>query len=657
MRIDNIRLLNYRQFRDVEISFTSQKKHDLHLIIGKNGSGKTNFLNALNWCLYGDEPHLSIQSKLLPLLNLNAISSAEEGADINVEVEVRFVKEQVYICFVRKAIFKIFKSEDFPVHQSTEFEATISAEDMNSKILNEEEAKIQLERFIPSGIRDYFFFDGERLDNYFKEAKGQNIRDAIITISQIELLESKIEPRLDDILKELRRAAGRMNPKLDNTTQLLEEAKDRYKNLKKEIQGCHKEIAISKKGMENCDRNLKGVPDIERIEQELHQLRADKKHTKEFIKEYIGKKANILFDSSICVQLAPSFQYSLQVVKEKRINKEIPPPASPVLLESSLKNNQCTICARELDSNAKNHVEEMLQEIKLSSEIANQLINIEYPLKNCLDRLKHNLKELHELTRSIDSKEKELDKIEERMDQIEKILKQCNVENVRKWFEQRKGYEEEHGKKQRQLGVLEERQKKLQEKIAELENEFNEEMKKEVKNKELSKQINFCKKSLEIVTKTKEVIMHETKKKIESKTKDLFFELIWKKETFADIEISDDFDINLIHFMGYSCLGSISAAERELLALSFTLALHDVSGFESPIIIDTPVARVSDENRENLGKVFSNVSKDKQTILLFTPSEYSDDISKEIERIRSNKYVFNLSAAENEVVLKEEKYV
>ena len=61
----------------------------------------------------------------------------------------------------------------------------------------------------------------------------------------------------------------------------------------------------------------------------------------------------------------------------------------------------------------------------------------------------------------------------------------------------------------------------------------------------------------------------------------------------------------------------VSAAERELLALSFTLALHKISGFDSPILIDTPVARVSDDPEKTLQISFRS-KQNKQIILLFT---------------------------------------
>ena len=56
------------------------------------------------------------------------------------------------------------------------------------------------------------------------------------------------------------------------------------------------------------------------------------------------------------------------------------------------------------------------------------------------------------------------------------------------------------------------------------------------------------------------------------------------------------------------------------------MALHEVSGFNSLLFIDTPVARVSDLNRINFAEVLRDVSMGKQIIMTFTPDEYSTEI-------------------------------
>jgi len=77
------------------------------------------------------------------------------------------------------------------------------------------------------------------------------------------------------------------------------------------------------------------------------------------------------------------------------------------------------------------------------------------------------------------------------------------------------------------------------------------------------------------------------------------------------------------------------------LALSFTLALHKVSGFDSLLFIDTPVARVSDQNRVNFAEVLCEVSKDKQIIMTFTPDEYSSEIKNIFEPAATSSATLN----------------
>ena len=101
-----------------------------------------------------------------------------------------------------------------------------------------------------------------------------------------------------------------------------------------------------------------------------------------------------------------------------------------------------------------------------------------------------------------------------------------------------------------------------------------------------------------------------------------------------------------------SCLDSCSAAERELLALAFTLAVHEVSGFNSFLLIDTPVGRVSDMNRNNFAQVLLDVSKTKQIILAVTPSEYSDELKKIFNFYNISSY--NKLSLKDNIIWKEE---
>jgi len=54
MKIKSITLNNYRLYRDLNtIAFNFDLEHNIYIISGENGFGKTTFLHSLLWCLYG----------------------------------------------------------------------------------------------------------------------------------------------------------------------------------------------------------------------------------------------------------------------------------------------------------------------------------------------------------------------------------------------------------------------------------------------------------------------------------------------------------------------------------------------------------------------------------------------------------------------------
>ena len=90
----------------------------------------------------------------------------------------------------------------------------------------------------------------------------------------------------------------------------------------------------------------------------------------------------------------------------------------------------------------------------------------------------------------------------------------------------------------------------------------------------------------------------------------------------------------------------MSATEKMALAYAFTLAVHRVSGRNCPLVIDSPLGRVSDDNRENMARALLKVAKDKQIIMLFTPDEYSPAVA-EMYNKEATTHRLSLSADES----------
>ena len=121
---------------------------------------------------------------------------------------------------------------------------------------------------------------------------------------------------------------------------------------------------------------------------------------------------------------------------------------------------------------------------------------------------------------------------------------------------------------------------------------------------------------------------------MEKETLEAFTKLLWKKNAFSKVEILEDYTFRLLDNYGTQTLGSCSAAERALLALSFTLALQKVSMHDSLLFIDTPIGRVDEDNRLNFVNTLCEIAKSKQVILTFTPTEYDENVAGAL----NNKY-------------------
>ena len=147
---------------------------------------------------------------------------------------------------------------------------------------------------------------------------------------------------------------------------------------------------------------------------------------------------------------------------------------------------------------------------------------------------------------------------------------------------------------------------------------------------ELDEKIQFCDEvynASEKLYKDLVVYIHD---KLQEFTTTGFQTYHWKK-TYKGVDIDDDFNVEFIRKDGTHVSATDPSAGTQLtLALSFITGLNNIAGFKLPIIIDTPLGRLDDDIRYNLGKFLPEYTKDTQVVLLTTGNEYSGDFKRNI---------------------------
>ncbi len=629
MRIESIDIKNFRQYKELHLDFPKTKDTDLHVIVASNGVGKTNMMNAIIWCFYGIEPNIDKNSSAaLPLCNLKALEEAKANGEsvAPVSVEIRVTANGETVIFTRSA--NVTVSTRFT--QTPEFEVQVTNISGETDFLHGEDAVDRVDMYVPQKIRQYFFFDGEQLHNYFGPTQDTtHVKDSIYEIAQINII-TAAKNHLGKIISDYKSQIAKTNPQLQKISDEIAEKERDRDNRKREIE----ELESSNRAAEARIQDLNSlISGAETVVEDTQKLNANETRIKELDREIEGLNDRLLQlvrKYYVLLAMYPINVRTNSYIADKDTRGKLPPDVDIALLRKSLESHICAICNQPFseDSNAVEHMNELLSRYEVSTDVSNTLSLIKNDVARAVEDTRSYMEEKLSLLADKKKFEKEREDLEEANARLTIKIRGCSsAEQVADWIEERKSLNDAIRTNDRKIGSYGEMIKTLNGLIENLRRDESKAIDEMRTLDEVKKYKAFAEDAATIISSIETEIIGDVKSQMETETMRLFDELLWKENTYGRIEFEDNFKLNLFSKgTNISCIDTTSAAERELLALAFTIALHRVSGHDSPLFIDTPVGRVSDHNRENFAKTLVDVSTQKQIVLAFTPSEYSDEI-------------------------------
>lgn len=630
MRFEAIKATNYRQYRNILFEFKKKTANDIHVIIASNGVGKTNILNAVNWCLYGDEPHttgaINTNNDKLPLCNLEAIAEAKEDEEEFCEVKIEIIASEGASTFVISRTSKVNVRTQINVGKD-DFEITETKPTGDTIIHRSDAAKEIVNRYLPQKIREYFYFDSERLLNYFdaETNKISHIKDSIYEIAQVNVV-NEVEKHLGDFEKQYNSKISKLSPDVEKKLQAVQYVQGNIDNIKKEIAKLDEQIEEAERAITEANAIINGTETVvednkkyDRNNEEIKRYEAKLEKAKKDLALFVRKYTMLIY---LYKKNKATEAYILQSAESGAMTLD----TSVDVIKQSLEEHQCRICGNQLNESAEEYLQSLVDKF-LSNATIQKLTEIKNDVHRGLD-ISHYEEDKQTVYDSIDEFEEKINELTSENDALQKrISTVSNVELIENEMNRKINNEKTRDRNIEKRGSY---KKDLENKEHQLEMSQKEYKDAIVANDEcddLKKHLDFVTNAKTIVTTVRNEIVTAVKSEMETVTMQIFESLLWKQETYSRIELNDNFRLKLFHkASNLSCLNSCSAAEKQLLALAFTIALHKVSGYDNLLFIDTPVGRVSDVNRENFAKVLLDISDKKQIILTFTPSEYSDEI-------------------------------
>ena len=188
MRITNIEFENFRNFKDRgQIKCSTDGK--VTIIYGKNGDGKTTLHQLFQWVFYG-QVHFN-KTTTDRLYNLQYESECSFGDTFQVMGCIDFEHSGVSYSLKRTYTYKKGLNDSEKIAEDVVLNYMNSDHDWRRI----DKPKETIEKLLPSGLSDYFFFDGESMIADLR-VKGKDsagkLRKALYSMFDLDVLESAL---------------------------------------------------------------------------------------------------------------------------------------------------------------------------------------------------------------------------------------------------------------------------------------------------------------------------------------------------------------------------------------------------------------------------------------------------------------------------------
>ena len=282
------------------------------LIGGMNGRGKTTFLEAVLLSLYGLNSFAYTEGKFSTYGQyLKSFVNKTDGTNLTyVELEFTLTDSETYI------VKRKWKGDMKRVHESI----TVKLNGENNSFLTENWSMF-IENILPSGLSNFFFFDGEKIAALAEEDTNEQMKESIRTLLGINIVD-----RLESDLKKINNKVEKENTqKFDvKESNRLKEAKDEAESNLEELD--HKIVELGDKiaeiekkiEVEKVNYTTKGGDIVEK-KQELLQEKALISAKIHSVEEQLKEISASAFPLIMTKDLLKKIE---RQVKEEKKNKE-----------------------------------------------------------------------------------------------------------------------------------------------------------------------------------------------------------------------------------------------------------------------------------------------------------------------------------------------
>ncbi|MEH2046244.1 AAA family ATPase [Nostoc sp.] len=646
MKLTSIKLCNFRSFYGTtpEMIVAGGDAQNTTIIHGNNGSGKTSLLNAFTWVLY--DKFSAAFASVEQLVNKRAIAETQKGQAVECWVEIGWEHEGKR--YRVKRACRGYKNEgDFDAGK-TQLTMWVGADDGKWNIPTQQPDDI-INQILPATLHQYFFFDGERIEEIVRSDKKAEIAEATKIFLGVEVINRSIK-HLGDAKKalenELKAIGDSETKQLLRQQEKIERERERITKQQTEIKEELEYQQTFKKETSNRLRELSAAKELQERWQDLESQKAanqeEYKKTKEALKKVISARGYTVLLSETTSQLRG-------IINDLKQRGELTSGISREFVNDLLNSQRC-ICGAELHegNHSHTHVSTWLNKAGSSAveetaiRMSAQVDEIDKQAIGFWEEVDREQTRINQLRQTISQIEGDLDNIQERLrkDANEEISSlQKRLDEIESKIDE---LNREQGANQQQIAQLTTEIEGLNKQIAK--QKLNED-----KQTLAQRRINATQDAIERLTEVRNRQEQQFRLQLEKRVQEIFTEI---SVTPYIPKISEKYELTLVeNTTGIEAPVAASTGENQILSLSFIasiidkvrewsekrkmMMIPDSSTF--PIVMDSPFGSLDENSRRHIAKTIPQLAN--QLIVLVTKTQWRGEVEAEMTNRIGREYV------------------
>jgi len=652
--LKSILLENFRQFKGEQlIEFDSDKNKNVTVIFGENGRGKTGIFRALMFCLYGKKKlsqDASVDESELHLVNSQELEDkSNEGKPVESSVTVEFEHENRKYKLKRSLLGIL--DEGRVIEQNHGVKLTIWDEEGNTSIKKAPElVKERIENILSPALREYFLFDGEKIERLTRASTEQRreISQAIRKLLNIDTLEKVIGATMKLSRYFNRELEKKATGERAAIMRLQRKNEEEIETGNREVDSINRELELARKEKIEVDKELEQIREIQDLLTIRTDLEVRLKDTEEG-KNDILRAVKGLAGPTALLLLRNTANNVFQNIDRRKQAHEIPSDIRKDLIDRILSEMEC-ICGRKIEENSEAYSRILEWRNRIPDNVTEDLtLNLWRDLSSARDQFENIEESAIQILTKFATLKNDQRELERKLEELRMKIGSSERADASRLDAHRLGIDRKILKLQHELSITSKKLDALHDERRQLTVRRKTIEDEEGIRDELTRRGDLVEQSLVALNRIHDDFTAESRVSLGDNASVYLSDILDEesRRNLKSIRVEEDYSIQIHDRWGKPFLANISAGQRQIMSIAFIAALAKAACggldfLEMPLFMDTPFGRLSHEHRKNLVQKVPHWCS--QWILLATDTEFRDFEAQALAKTGTWKSFYILSA-------------